>query len=209
METLEDLLVNVYGGALVGVMLTSIVFGIITVQTYMYYQRFPNDGILTKLMVAFLWSIQAFEVGCTTYALYWYFIKHYGNEFLLVDAIWEGTTYQTVSTIASMTTQSFFAWRVYTLSHSVLLGVFMETLVLAQCSLGAITAAKAYILGNFAEISVKEYYFVLAWLACEAISDTAIATSMVLLLRRQRTGFSRYVRRCELSLLLWRLILLG
>lgn len=55
-----------------------------------------------------------------------------------------------------------------------------------------------YILGNFAEISVKEYYFVLAWLACEAISDTAIAASMVLLLRRQRTGFSRYVRRCEL-----------
>lgn len=52
-----------------------------------------------------------------------------------------------------------------------------------------------YILGNFADISVKDYYFVLAWLACEAISDTAIAASMVLLLRRQRTGFPRYVRR--------------
>jgi hypothetical protein len=44
---------------------------------------------------------------------------------------------------------------------------------------------------NFPEIAVKERWLVFAWLVAEAVSDSAIATSMVLLLRRQRTGFEK------------------
>lgn len=188
-----SLLKNVYGGALVGVMLTSILFGAISLQARKYFNDFPRDPIYMKLMVFFLWAIQAFQVAGTTWAIYWYFIEHFGDLEVLNTAIWEGTIYQTVTVAASMTAQTFFAFRVYSLSHSVFLGLVMEALVLVQCALGTVTATKAYLAGTFSSILLTEKRLVLAWLAAEALSDTAIALAMCLLLKKSRTGFRKYV----------------
>ncbi|KAF8313888.1 hypothetical protein DL93DRAFT_2097604 [Clavulina sp. PMI_390] len=207
---LHSLLVNVYGGALVGIVITSMLFGIITVQAYTHFQNFPRDSVYVKAMIIFLWYVTE-HLGCpsqdlvltfaqpqgsykplnSTKAMYWYLVSNFGNSFLLIRAIWEGTTYQTISTVASFTTQSFFAYRVYQLSRNILLGAFLELLVLGQCTLGALTAFKAYYYGNFSDIAAHEKSLVLAWLAAEAISDTAIALSLVLLLRRQKKGFDK------------------
>ncbi|KAF8334920.1 uncharacterized protein EI90DRAFT_3048892 [Cantharellus anzutake] len=53
---------NLFGGFLSGLVLQTILFGIITVQAFLYYHRFPQDHILLKSTVGFLWLVQVFEM---------------------------------------------------------------------------------------------------------------------------------------------------
>ncbi|KAF8313606.1 hypothetical protein DL93DRAFT_2080929 [Clavulina sp. PMI_390] len=45
---------------LIGTLLNSFWTGVIHVQTYLFYQRFPKDPHYVKLIVAILWVAQTF-----------------------------------------------------------------------------------------------------------------------------------------------------
>ncbi|KAF8327472.1 uncharacterized protein EI90DRAFT_3127156 [Cantharellus anzutake] len=52
---------NLVGGYFSGLVLEAILLGVVTVQTFLYYQRFSRDHIALKFSVGFLWLSQAFE----------------------------------------------------------------------------------------------------------------------------------------------------
>jgi len=188
---MPDELQNVYGGALTGIVLTSVIFGVITTQSFAYYRSFPQDPIYIKLAIVFLWLLQGFQLGCLTKALYTYLLSNYGHSQFLALAIWEGSVYQTTTVVAATTVQTFFAYRVYTLSSRRWIGFVMQTLILVQFGFGVASSCRAYILGTLYDIAVNERWLIGTWLGCEAITDLALAGSMTFLLRRQRTGFKR------------------
>lgn len=47
-----DTLVLTMGVALIGTLISAVLYGITITQTYLYFQRFPNDNVLIKLMVS-------------------------------------------------------------------------------------------------------------------------------------------------------------
>ncbi|KAF9511181.1 hypothetical protein BS47DRAFT_1197148 [Hydnum rufescens UP504] len=103
----------------------------------------------------------------------------------------EFAIYQITVVCASVTVQTFFAYRVYSLSTNLYLGILVEVLVLLQFGFGAITAIKANIILDF-KLVVKECtWLIVIWLAIQAVADVVIATSMCILLRSRRTGFQR------------------
>ncbi|KAF8342245.1 uncharacterized protein EI90DRAFT_3032597 [Cantharellus anzutake] len=133
--------------------------------------------------------VQGLLVACTTQALYWYLLIASAKKNVLPPLTWEMIMHQTITVVASATVQTFFAYRVYVLSTSIMLGCLVELLSLAQFGLGIASAYQAYHLASFITLPQQKRWLIGSWLLMEAICDVTLAASMTILLRRQRTGF--------------------
>ncbi|KAF9512070.1 hypothetical protein BS47DRAFT_1103796 [Hydnum rufescens UP504] len=188
MTTME---VNALGGTIVGNLLTALCFGVLSIQIYSYYCAFPNDTRLLKLVVAFLWTLEAFQLVCGTQSLYWWVGANYGNRLASGDGTWGFTTFQISAVCASVTVQTFFSYRVYSLSANLYLGAFVQVFVLVQFGFGVVTSVKANTVRKPVVAAEEIMWVAVSWLATQAIADIVISTCMCILLRRRRTGFQK------------------
>ncbi|KAF8309643.1 hypothetical protein DL93DRAFT_2085352, partial [Clavulina sp. PMI_390] len=76
------------GMTLIGNMLASVLFGVITVQTKSYFSRFPQDSRWVKGMVAFLWLSQGLQVILTLRGVHWQAIRRRADPLLSGPQIW-------------------------------------------------------------------------------------------------------------------------
>jgi len=123
--------------------------------------------------------------------LYRWVVTNYYNPAALKHATWEFTIFLISAVCTSVTVQTFFAHRVYSLSTNLYLGILVQVLVLVQFGFGVATGV---IVNMKLDVGVVlgEYEWVpMSWLVIQAIADIVIATCMYLVLRHQRTGFQK------------------
>ncbi|KAJ7844676.1 hypothetical protein B0H13DRAFT_2364070 [Mycena leptocephala] len=73
------------GALLIGTLVSYVLFGVATTQTYIYYGRFPDDSRAMKATVALVWCAEfahAICIGCTIYSMV---ITNYGHPERLVQ----------------------------------------------------------------------------------------------------------------------------
>ncbi|KAF9514782.1 hypothetical protein BS47DRAFT_842223 [Hydnum rufescens UP504] len=191
MEVIHATPVNILGGSLFGILLAALCFGALTIQTSSYYCAFPNDGRPVKLVVGVLWTLQAFQLACSAQSLYWWSVKNYNNPLALKWGTWEFSMHQINIVCSSVTVQTFFAHRVYSLSANLYVGVLVQVLVLLQLGFGTATSVKANMHLELQVIVKESKWLFVSWLAIQAATDIVIAIWMCLLLRRRRTGFQK------------------
>ncbi|KAE9402902.1 hypothetical protein BT96DRAFT_990741 [Gymnopus androsaceus JB14] len=75
---------NTLGSLLIGGFIAVFLFGLSTVQTYLYYREYPKDHRLLKLMVAFVWICELAHTICITNSIYVAVITFYGQPQKLV-----------------------------------------------------------------------------------------------------------------------------
>ncbi|KAF9505108.1 hypothetical protein BS47DRAFT_573112 [Hydnum rufescens UP504] len=183
--------VNILAGSFVGILLTALCFGVLTVQTSTYYNTFPNDARPVKLVVGLLWALEAFQLASCTQSVYRFSVANYNNPSALDSGTWEFGMHLINIICSSVTVQTFFAYRVYSLSANIYIGVLVQALVFLQFGFGTTLSVKAYVNPEF-RVVVREYtWLVVSWLAIQATADIVIATCMSLLLRHRRTGFQK------------------
>ncbi|KAF9513074.1 hypothetical protein BS47DRAFT_1017425 [Hydnum rufescens UP504] len=182
---------NIFPSSFIGNLLAAVFFGVLTIQTSSYYHAFPDDRRPVKLAVAFLWTLEAFQIACVTQSLYGWSVKNYDNPLALRRATWEFTTFQICVTFTSVTVQTFFAHRVYSLSGNLYLGALVQVLVLVQFGFGATNAIRSNMIPVFDLMMQKIMWNIVSWLIIQTVADIVIAACMCLLLRRRRTGFQK------------------
>ncbi|KAF9507212.1 hypothetical protein BS47DRAFT_341250 [Hydnum rufescens UP504] len=183
--------VNILAGSFVGILLTASCFGVLTVQTSTYYNAFPNDARPLKLAVGFLWVLQAFQLASCTQSVYRWSLANYNNPSSLDWGTWEFGIHLINNGCSSLTVQTFFAYRVYSLSANIYIGVLVQALVLLQFGFGTAFTVKAYMNPEFKVIVKECTWLVVSWFAIQATADIVISACMSLLLRRRRTGFQK------------------
>ncbi|KAG7446814.1 uncharacterized protein BT62DRAFT_967573 [Guyanagaster necrorhizus] len=62
------------GMTLLGLLFSSILYGISLSQTYTYYKRFPKDPLSTKLMVIIMTIFNTASVVLVSHAFWYYFV---------------------------------------------------------------------------------------------------------------------------------------
>ncbi|KAF9508272.1 hypothetical protein BS47DRAFT_241891 [Hydnum rufescens UP504] len=92
---------------------------------------------------------------------------------------------------SSLIVQTFFVYRVYSLSTNLYAAVLVQVLVLLQFGFSSANAIKATMILEFRVIVRECTWLVETWLTVQATVDVVIATYMCLLLRRRRTGFQK------------------
>ncbi|OCH90212.1 hypothetical protein OBBRIDRAFT_619492 [Obba rivulosa] len=153
--------------------------------------RRDTDSTLLKLTVAFLWALDTLHQVLISHAIYYYTVTMYGDPLAISIPTWSIIAHIVVTGISDLTVRSLFCHRVWRFSgrnRLITIPIFVGAVVVFVGSI--IFAAKGARFGSFASFSKLSWDLYLS-LGCGVATDILLACSLVILLRRCRTGFPR------------------
>ncbi|KIY50422.1 hypothetical protein FISHEDRAFT_71483 [Fistulina hepatica ATCC 64428] len=116
--TVEATLDNTLGATFIGIVISTILFGITVLQSYLYFaDGSAGDPIFLKIFVAVMLAIDAFHVALLCHLYYYYTVSNFGNLIALAAAVWSMDIQIGVGVLLSTMVQWFYAWRIYKLSN--------------------------------------------------------------------------------------------
>ncbi|THU87440.1 hypothetical protein K435DRAFT_762603 [Dendrothele bispora CBS 962.96] len=163
--------------------------GTLSVQAYIYYLAFPNDRKYIKALAVFILCIEFVQTVLATIDAFRNFGYGWGNMISLneVGILW--LSVPAMTGIISCLAQLFYAWRIWILSQSYYIPVFVTLLALIQGASGIWTGVNAFHIGLFSEVLLENGTSTIVWLGGTALCDIIIAASMIYYLSRSRSGF--------------------
>ncbi|TDL15302.1 hypothetical protein BD410DRAFT_832697 [Rickenella mellea] len=181
---------NTYGVVFIGLVSSSVMYGLTLLQTFHYYRHYPKDPARLKWMVGVLTLADSIHLMLSTWAMYWYLIANFGDFLNLLVPHWSINLQTDFNAFVSAGVQLFFTRRVYLLSENKYLLVILLVLTTVSFSMGVYFSVRSFHYYSFAD------YAPLAWVPSVAvvsatIADIIIAISMCYFLKRARTGVGR------------------
>ncbi|KAK7455818.1 hypothetical protein VKT23_010852 [Stygiomarasmius scandens] len=163
---------NTFGAGLIGAFITAMLYGLTTLQTYVYFNHYPKDEMKVKSLVT-----------------------NYNNPVELTESHWSLNITVLLNLLLAVLVQSFFTRQVYALCRGVvrfILTAILVISVLLHFVFGIVTVAFLFIHPDFLEFQ-ESNLVKLAGAAPFAIfavlSDVFIAGSLCYLLYEHRSGF--------------------
>ncbi|KAJ7767958.1 hypothetical protein DFH07DRAFT_808223 [Mycena maculata] len=92
-----SLVAATFGGAEVTMMLSSMLYGITLLQTYMYFVRYQRDSIYMKSLVCTLWILDTVHTAFVFHVLYFYTMTTWANPSNLLDGVWSNYALLSIS----------------------------------------------------------------------------------------------------------------
>ncbi|KAK7031110.1 hypothetical protein VNI00_013715 [Paramarasmius palmivorus] len=181
---------------LVGVLLDAVLLGIVIVQTYTYFSRYPKDSIWFKILVTYL---MVAELANTVFdiALIWEPLIALGGvmrgppKFLPADAV--------TTTLISTPVQVFLAWRLYVITKSKILPIIVCCLSFCSLAGGVFLCSVVLSRQDMFNRSGPGPAAAITWLVSSSVTDVVIAAGLVYALHSRRGGmktpFDSYVTR--------------
>ncbi|KAI0709507.1 hypothetical protein C8Q76DRAFT_112414 [Earliella scabrosa] len=176
---------------LIGGLLSTLVYGITVLQTYIYYKNYKKDPIATKVLVGVLFVLDSTTTALVFYGLYDYLVGHFmapvENYFVINPTfVWE----HGLAVVIGALVQVFFACRLWYYSRNrYLIGAILGS---ALAGLGPGLALTIYT-GQHARLDIigSVTIRILAGFAngFSVISDILIAAGLCYYLSTGRTGF--------------------
>ncbi|TDL19123.1 hypothetical protein BD410DRAFT_842368 [Rickenella mellea] len=154
-----------YGAALIGLVVSAVLYGLTVLQTYHYYRTYPRDSKNMKWFVGVMWAGDT-EVGIIS--------------LIQTDA----------NAVVGVGVQMFFARRVWKISRQKFLTAVIFVLSTIHGTLGIYFTTQAFILKSFAKYKSLTWVTCVG-LGSAAAADILIAVSLCYYLHKSRTGFVR------------------
>ncbi|TEB33965.1 hypothetical protein FA13DRAFT_1789750 [Coprinellus micaceus] len=198
-----------FGAGLVGALVNAIMYGLTTLQTYLYYMYYPKDGRTNKLLVAIVWVIDTVHTVLVSMCIYFYLVSNYDNPEGLKAGHWTLFTSILCNVLISCLVQSFFLVRIYELAPPRAkwwLGGVLGFIVFAHLVFGILTVAYCFIKKDFSRLSEFtvcadlfgdvfrsdpsfKLFAATPFAITAVLADVLIAGSLCVLLHGSRTGF--------------------
>ncbi|KAJ6454144.1 hypothetical protein C8R45DRAFT_1112088 [Mycena sanguinolenta] len=181
------------GAALIGFACSCVVFGINTNQCLVYYQRYPGDRLVYKLIVALIWTLETIDQVCIGHAVYFYTITNYTEPLVLIEkpVVWTLIFQLILGAVIGTIVRLCFAMRVWRFSQRNI----MVTAAVVAFTLSELGLAIAYTVRCFQDpfLAILPNLKLLASLSLGAgcVTDVFIACALCIFLRRFRTGQKR------------------
>jgi len=181
-----------FGALYIGILTSIGLLGITTLQTWLYYQRFPKDPILLRFIVAGVWILELLHSVCGAHALYHYVILNWGNPLALEQSIWSLDITLPLTAFVETTVRAFFMWRIWIVSGN----NWIFPSIIATFGLGAFACTiGTYILSvikkNFADFGHITHVVSTTGLAFSIAADLTVTCTLCYYLNHRRTGFSK------------------
>ncbi|KAJ7643119.1 hypothetical protein DFH06DRAFT_602544 [Mycena polygramma] len=163
-------------------------FGVMSMQSFTYFQKFVKDTVWLKSLVAFLWALDTLQLVLIGHVLYYWVITNYANPKVLAVSVWSFNIGILVTNFIVLIVELFLARRVYILSNKnkLLTGIIV---ILSFTYFGFELAVQV----RTFQLKKISLFFEFQWiasvgLACAAAADLIIAASLCFYLLRSRTG---------------------
>ncbi|KAG9126734.1 hypothetical protein FRC07_002174 [Ceratobasidium sp. 392] len=182
-----------FGATYIGVVLATFLYGIMTLQSYVYWVRYVHDSRFDRLFVVALWVVDTAQLIFICHMQYWYMIDNFANPVQLQFNNWSFNMEVGLTAIITFMVQGFFARRAWYFTSRVdnrttatpktkILGAIIGAVAVTQLGFG---------LGCFQKQFIDYKWLVAGWLASAALCDVLIVYMLSTALMTQRTGFGR------------------
>ncbi|VDC07109.1 unnamed protein product [Peniophora sp. CBMAI 1063] len=134
------------GALFIGWGLSMLIFGLLCLQTWTYFGRYPRDSIRNKILVIWLLTLETLHQILVGHTCWQYTVTDYGllEEVLSNTTVWSLSTVIVLSGIIAATVKIFLGWRIYRVSRgNYLWAIFLSGLALAQTGLGLVFSVRA------------------------------------------------------------------
>ncbi|KAI6158163.1 hypothetical protein BKA82DRAFT_996579 [Pisolithus tinctorius] len=103
-----------FGSALIGGLVSAMLYGITTLQTYSYFMHY-EDGLTMKYLVTVIRILDTLHASFVCHILYYYLIINYGVPTSLEFISWSLPASVLVNVFVVSAVQCFFAHQIYSL----------------------------------------------------------------------------------------------
>ncbi|KZS90086.1 hypothetical protein SISNIDRAFT_488621 [Sistotremastrum niveocremeum HHB9708] len=177
----------VLGPMVIGTACSLLLCGILITQCYLYFIRYPRDPTWMKAMVGYFLVADFLHTLIETACVYIYTVTLFGDFVNILNTNWVFSLIPVTTVLISSTAQTFFAWRVYKLTESLLLGIVIAVFAFIQllCGIGvtiAVTLVKSFL--DFHKFQA----LVILWLVLSMVCDFIITGSLTWYLHKNRSG---------------------
>ncbi|KAJ7506873.1 hypothetical protein B0H11DRAFT_245622 [Mycena galericulata] len=167
-------------------------FGIVTVQLYLYYQAFPNDRWFTKCLVYTVYALQLTETVVTGFDAFNILGYGFGNLTTLTQVNVVGFISPIITAIVSLIVQTFYAYRLYKFSDSRILPCILVASSLTVSICAFVTEQFGLEAGSLTTLDTARIATTGGiWLGGSALIDVTIAGTMTYYLAKKDTGFRK------------------
>ncbi|KAJ7073094.1 hypothetical protein C8F01DRAFT_1106145 [Mycena amicta] len=196
---------NTLGAVLIGAVLGTFLFGVSTLQAFQYYRLYSDDPRRMKALVAGIWIIELGHSISLWHALYQMVVTFYGQVQHIFNPPHSLEMTVLFSAGINLVVQSFFAYRIYTLSKSIFIPVVCSILTLARFTFNMLMLVEFWESSGFAIFQTKLKWLMLCVSAIGPSVDVLIATSLCFYLWRIRSrgGTFQQTKRMIDTLIMW------
>ncbi|KAH7925907.1 hypothetical protein BV22DRAFT_1128676 [Leucogyrophana mollusca] len=187
----------------IGAVAVALLFGCLIVQIYIYYSNFADDYRILKMLVFIVTLLELIHLGCAVATMWAVTVTAYGDPLRL--AIWPPSAIAIVpvTVIIRILVQSYFTFRLWKLSNSMLLPILCIVLSLIASGTGFAVGGTASEMTNLASYYVTQHALIIVCWVIQATADATITLGLVYCLRQKRTlGLSRTSTAID-RLILW------
>jgi len=177
-----------FGPMLIGVFLNMILYGVLLVQTYTYYQTYKKDTPWIKYLVVYLFIIETANTVLDIHIVYEPLILRYGTVAATTFFPTLFASEPLILVAVSTPIQLFFAWRIKVLTKNNWIAIFILLLSFVSLGGGIWTAVKIINIKLFLR-KPELHTPALIWFLSSCVADIVITIALVLSLSRRRTGF--------------------
>ncbi|KAI6038165.1 hypothetical protein EDC04DRAFT_3113858 [Pisolithus marmoratus] len=176
---------DIQGPFLIGLTINIFLYGVATVQAYLYFTNYKSDALWLRSLLVILYLVETLNSAISIYYIYDVLITHYGDEASLLTSSWIFTANAILMGVIGGGVQHFFAWRVYVLTKNVL-----AVAAIVLCSLvsvaGCLAATIRFATNANLAVALDIESQLMAWLVGAVLADTAIAVSLVWYLQKRK-----------------------
>ncbi|KAJ7889268.1 hypothetical protein B0H13DRAFT_1888103 [Mycena leptocephala] len=180
------------GALQIGVLISYMLFGVTTTQTYIYYSRFPDDSRKLKALVAVVWVCEIVHALCVGHALYMYTISAYAHPERLAGPLPVSLdTSVLLSSGIVLCVQGFFSFRIYAFSGKLYVCILIWVMIFLRLLGSIIIFITTLRMPSLPHYEMQWEWLLTAVWCVSAANDLVIAATLAVLLRNRRTDVQR------------------
>ncbi|PBK61307.1 hypothetical protein ARMSODRAFT_1008856 [Armillaria solidipes] len=167
-------------------------FGTLSVQLYLYYLAFPMDRKFTKCLVYGIYIFEFVQTMIFTHDAFATFGYGFGDLEALTGMYFSWFTVPIMSAVSACIGQGFYAYRIFILSKSPIVPIFVICVSLTSLVAGIIIGVWCFPADNVTELNSPRMSVAVGILCgASALCDIIIAICMTYYLMRSNTAFRR------------------
>ncbi|EKM48834.1 uncharacterized protein PHACADRAFT_214637 [Phanerochaete carnosa HHB-10118-sp] len=172
-------------------------FGITSVQVYVYFHRNPRDSDLMRRTIFFLWIVDGLHLAFTSHSVYYYSVTNFMNPLALTQCPWSFAVDVVFGDLSEVIVTAIFAYRIYKFSGKLWAFIFIMPPALVGFAGALAIGISAREVPDYTEFNHRYAWIWYATFSIQAFTDCAIAAALCTMLIRRRTGFKRFTGKLK------------
>jgi len=179
---------DVFGPLLIGAFFNAILYGVMIMQTFVYYQSYRGDATWIRLFVLYLFITETINIGCNIAAMYEPLITRWGDVHALMFFPLMIVATPVTNVAISTPVQFFTAWRITVISKQKWLGALIGVFSVVSFIFGIWSAVTLRVVERF-DRKPTIVPKATVWFAASSIADALITGILWWSLAKRRTGY--------------------